>query len=206
MSVESIENEVRSLVEDETDLLNLVVKLHFSIDKALDKALFEALPMASVMELRRVSFLLKFDFLSALSVLSSDFRQLFDYCNSIRNTFAHNPYAKFNDKDIVKAKSLLISHSRPVVAKDFRGEKDSVEVLKTLFTVCFLQVVVSYEALCRTKVINFVAGEMALEASAGKKRKFQAELSVHQEFERRCVERLTALYPAVAPGGGSRRP
>jgi len=90
MNVESIEKDFRTLVEGETDLLNLVVKLHFSIDKVLDKTLFEALPMANLMELRRVSFLLKFDFLSALSVLSSDVRKFFDCCNSIRNTFAQS--------------------------------------------------------------------------------------------------------------------
>ncbi|MCF5071678.1 hypothetical protein GIW70_26295, partial [Pseudomonas syringae] len=148
MNVESIEKDFRTLIEGETDLLNLVVKLHFSIDKVLDKALFEALPMANAMELRRVSFLLKFDFLSALNVLNADVRKFFDYCNSIRNTFAHNPYATFQDKDVIKAKSLLLSHPRPVVPKAFKGEKGSVEVLKTLFSVCFLQVVVSYEVLC----------------------------------------------------------
>ena len=37
MNVESIEKDFRVLVEGETDLLNLVVKLHFSIDKVLDK-------------------------------------------------------------------------------------------------------------------------------------------------------------------------
>jgi hypothetical protein len=200
MEVEHIEKDFKALVESEADLLNLVVKFHFSIDKVLDKALFEALPMASAMELKRVSFLLKFDFLSALNVLDSDVRKFFDYCNSIRNTFAHNPYATFQDKDVVKAKSLLLSHQRPVVPKTFQGEKDSVEVLKTLFSVCFLQAVVAYEALCRQKVLNLIASEMTIEATTGRGRKFQVEMSVHAEFERRCVERLSLLYPAIEPG------
>lgn len=200
MNVESIEKDFRALVEGETDLLNLVVKLHFSIDKVLDKTLFEALPMANVMELKRVSFLLKFDFLSALSVLNSDVRKFFDYCNSIRNTFAHNPYATFSDKDVDKAKSLLLSHQRPVVPKSFRAEKDSVEVLKTLFTVCFLQLVVSYEDLCRKKVLDLITSEMTYEAAVGKERKFRGEKSVHEEFVYRCVERLRALYPAIDSG------
>lgn len=200
MNVESIEKDFRTLVEGETDLLNLVVKLHFSIDKVLDKTLFEALPMANVMELRRVSFLLKFDFLSALSVLSLDVRKFFDYCNSIRNTFAHNPYAIFSDKDVSKAKNLLLSHQCPVVPKSFRTEKNSVEVLKTLFTVCFLQVVVSYEDLCRKKVLNLITSEMTFEAAVGKERRFQGKKSVHEEFEHRCVERLGALYPAIESG------
>lgn len=200
MNVESIEKEFRALIEGETDLLNLVVKLHFSIDKVLDKALFEALPMANAMELKRVSFLLKFDFLSALSVLTTDVRKFFDYCNSIRNTFAHNPYATFQDKDVLKAKSLLLSHSRRLVPKNFKGEKDNVEVLKTIFSVCFLQVVVAYEALCRKKVLDIISSEMTHEAAVGQKRKFQGEMSVHEEFEHRCVERLRLLYPAIEPG------
>lgn len=200
MNVETIEKDFKALVEGETDLLNLVVKLHFAIDKILDKALFEALPMANAMELKRVSFLLKFDFLSALSVLSSDVRKIFDCCNSIRNTFAHNPYATFQDKDVDKAKSILLSHQRPLVPKSFGTEKDGVKVLKTLFTVCFLQVVVSYEKLCRQKVLNLITSEMTLEAATGKERKFLGEMSVHEEFEHRCVERLSVLYPAIEPG------
>ncbi|QJP96543.1 hypothetical protein [Pseudomonas fluorescens] len=200
MDVEHIEKDFKALVEGEADLLNLVVKFHFSIDKVLDRALYEALPMANAMELRRVSFLLKFDFLSALNVLSRDVRKFFDYCNSIRNTFAHNPYATFQDKDVVKAKGLLLSHPRPVVPKTFLGEKDSVEVLKTLFSVCFLQAVVAYEALCRQKVLNLITSEMTVEAATGKGRKFQGKMSVNAEFERRCVERLSVLYPAIEPG------
>jgi len=199
MKVESIEKEFIALIESETDLLNLVVKLHFSIDKVLDKALFEALPMASAIEVKRVSFLLKFDFLSALSVLSLDLRKFFEFCNSIRNTFAHNPYATFQDKYVVKAKSLLLSHSSQVVPKSFKEEKNSVEVLKTLFSVCFLQIVVSYERLCRGKVLNFITNEMAIEAASGKERTYQGAMSLHEEFERRCVERLSALYPAIEP-------
>jgi hypothetical protein len=199
MKVEFIEKEFMALVESETDLLNLVVKLHFSIDKVLDRALFEALPMASAIEVKRVSFLLKFDFLSALGILSLDLRKFFEFCNSIRNTFAHNPYANFQDKDVVKAKSLLLSHSSKVVPQTFKKEKDSVEVLKTLFSVCFLQVVVSYEGLCRNKVLNFITNEMAIEAAAGKGRRYQGAMSLHEEFECRCVERLSALYPAIEP-------
>lgn len=199
MNVESIEKDFKALVEGESDLLNLVVKLHYSIDKVLDKALFEALPQANAMELRRVSFLLKVDFLSALQVLSSDVRQLFDYCNHIRNTFAHNPYATFQDKDVVKAKSLLLSQPRPVVPKSFKAEKDSVDVLKTLFSVCFLQVVVSYEQVCMQKVLNLISSEMAREAATGQGRQFQEGMSVYEEFEHRCIERLNALYPAIEP-------
>lgn len=199
MNVESIEKDFRALVEGETDLLNLVVKLHYSIDKVLDKALFESLPLANAMELRRVSFLLKVDFLSALQVLNSDARKYFDFCNSIRNTFAHNPYATFQDKDVAKAKNLLLSHPRRLVPTSFKEEKDSVEVLKTLFSVCFLQVVVSYEQVCMQKVLNLISNEMTHEAATGQRRKFQGELSVHEEMEHRCIERLNALYPAIDP-------
>lgn len=199
MNVESIEKDFRALVESETDLLNLVVKLHHSIDKVLDKALSESLPQANAMELRRVSFLLKVDFLSALQVLSLEVRPYFDFCNSIRNTFAHNPYATFQAKDVVKAKSLLLSFSRPLVPKSFKEEKDNVEVLKTLFAVCFLQVVVSYEKVCKQKVLNLISSEMAHEAATGAGRKFKEGMSVYEEMEHRCIERLSVLYPAIEP-------
>ena len=201
MNVESIEKDFKVLVagESETELLSLVVKLHYSIDSVLDKTLFEALPLASAMELRRVSFLLKVDFLSALKVLHSDVRPLFECCNSIRNSFAHNPYETFKEKDVLKAKNLLTSNPRSIVPKSFNSEKDSVEVLKTLFSVCFLQVVVSYEQVCRQKILNLISNEMAHEAAIGKGRRFQGDMSVYEEMEFRCVERLNVLYPAVEP-------
>lgn len=198
MNVESIEKDFRGLVESETDLLNLVVKLHYSIDKVLDKALSESLPQANAMELRRVSFLVKVDFLSALHVLSLEVRPYFDFCNSTRNTFAHNPYATFQGQDEVKAKSLLLSYPRPLVPKSFKEEKGSVEILKTLFAVCFLQVVVSYEQVCKQKVLNLISSEMAHEATSSGGRKFKEGMSVYKETELRCIEQLSALYPALS--------
>lgn len=194
-----IDSDFFHLIENEHEYLQLVVKCHYSIDKMLDKALSESLPQASSIELKRISLLLKVDFLTAIGGLRPTTRNLFELGNTIRNTFAHDPYSELDEKYTNKAKALLCSHRPILVPESFKLEDDPKSVLKVLFSVCFLQASVAYEDSCRQKVSNLVANELVQEALGKKKRVPRGSISIDDDFKARCARMLSELYPGVNP-------
>jgi hypothetical protein len=195
---DEIESDFFSLIDVEDEYLPLVVKCHYAIDKMLDRALTETLPQASAIELKRISFLLKVDFLTALGGLRPHTRKLFELANTVRNKFAHDPYAEFAVGDAAKAKSLLCSHVPVLVPERFKEEEDFQDILKTLFSVCFLQASVAYGNTCRQKVSNIVAQQLVQETISPLKIRTRS-IPIHDDFENRCKLIMTELYPGVEP-------
>ncbi len=191
-----VEDEFFKLIDSEGEYLPLVVKCHYSIDKMLDKALSESLPQASSIELKRISLLLKVDFLTAIGGLRPHTRKMFEMANMVRNKFAHDPYAEFDDKAAEKAKTLLCSHEPALVPDSFFGENDPQNILKTIFSVCFLQASVAYENSCRQKVSNIVTNQLVKEALSPAKRSART-ISVEEDFKVRCEHMLSELYPGI---------
>jgi hypothetical protein len=95
------------MMQGASDNLSLVVRAHHSVEARIQEALEHELPRADAIELRRVAFLLKVDFLTALGVYHAKFRPLFEQVNTIRNRFAHNPYATWEPADGAKVKSSI---------------------------------------------------------------------------------------------------
>jgi hypothetical protein len=96
-----------AMMQNSSDSLSLVVRAHHSIEARIQEALEYVLPRADALELRRVAFLLKVDFLIALAVIHPKFRPLFEQVNTIRNRFAHDPYSAWEASDTDKVKSAI---------------------------------------------------------------------------------------------------
>lgn len=124
--------EFTQLMNEAPDPLSLVIKGHHSIEQQVQEALSEALPSANKLELRRVAFLLKVDLLIALRVFSNRTRPVFDFVNTIRNRFAHNPYADFDLNDAQRVKSLVLS-----LDPNYPCDGDPKYLLRVLLHVCF---------------------------------------------------------------------
>lgn len=185
------------LLNETPDLLSLVIKSHHSIDHLLNLVLLEALPKSDAIELERVSFLLKIDFATGLSLLRPDLRPVFNLINTIRNRFAHNPYSEFSVKDSLNAKNILLSSSTRVVPDEFKDKKEPREILETLFAVGFTNVVVAHEQLCIHKAESHIANQMAIETLSGARSSGDIALSVQERFEKRLKMYLEEHHPGI---------
>ena len=198
MDATSIEEHMLDAVSNEENTLILIIKCHYSIDKILEIALNEVLPQSDAIELKRVSLLLKVDFLTALGGLNPQTRKLFDIANSIRNKFAHDPFAQITDADTKKTQQALVSHIPPLVPKEFKEENSPSIILRTLFSVCFLQAAVAYENSCKKKIEYEISMEMAKEFTPANRVRTD-RISIMEEFKNRCESLRSVKYPKVPP-------
>jgi hypothetical protein len=120
------------MMQSASDSLSLVVRAHHSIEARIQETLEHELPRADALELRRIAFLLKVDFLIALAVFHPKFRPLFEQVNTIRNRFAHDPYATWEAADAAKVKSVI-----KVIDPSYPCEGYSGDSLKLLMHVVF---------------------------------------------------------------------
>lgn len=191
------ESHFRTVLEEESDLLSLVVKSHYSIDELLNVILVEVLPNADAVELKRISFLLKVDFVIGLGILRPDLRPIFNKINTLRNSFAHNPYWEFSDKDASNTENILSAPRPKVIPDDFEGRSNSQHVLKTLLGVGFINLTVAYERFCVGKAKARVVNEMATETVTVGGRRGRERYSVQEEFEERLRAYLSEHYPGI---------
>lgn len=198
MDAASIEEHMLDAVSNEENTLIVIIKCHYSIDKILEVALNEVLPQADAIELKRISLLLKVDFLTALGGLNPQTRKLFEIANSIRNKFAHDPFAQITESDTKKTHQALVNHSPPLVPKEFTKEESPPVILRTLFSVCFLQAAVAYENSCKKKIEYEVSTEMARELTTASRVK-KDRASIMNEFKIRCEALRSIKYPRVPP-------
>lgn len=127
------EKEFWKTLETGSDILSVVVRSHHLIENVLNESLSEALPLSDALEIGRISFLLKADFLVAFGILRKDIRPVFACMNTIRNRFAHNPNSEFSERDALDARNLLVSRDPPAVPPSFAQEQDSMEILRHVF-------------------------------------------------------------------------
>ena len=118
---------ILEMIEEASDDLSLVVRAHHSIETRIQEALEHELPRERAVELRRVAFLLKVDFLVAFGIFHPKFRPLFEQVNTIRNRFAHDPYATWEANDSAKADSSIKAIDPGYPCESYGG--DSLEVL-----------------------------------------------------------------------------
>jgi hypothetical protein len=178
-----------------SDTLSLVIKAHHSIEARLHEALEERLPRADRIELRRVGFLLKVDFLIALGVLSPQMRHIFELVNVIRNRFAHDPYASFTEDDATKVKSAVRS-----IDKKYPCSGDASEILLLLLHVVFDYSTRRFEEIVIERLRSQALQEMMTDRSWQEPHPSGIELppiteemlkEVHDEMEPEIVKRVT---------------
>jgi hypothetical protein len=181
------------------DTLSLVIKAHHSIEVKIQEAFSHVLPRSNKLEVERVGFLLKVDFLIGLGVLEPSVRHLYELVNTVRNRFAHNPYAEFTESDATKVKNAV--HS---VDKNYPCNGDAKAILILLFHVVF-----DYTTRCvEQRVIDALQSEAMNEMMKERPetpglppipdamlREVQAELDA--ELTKRVGEKLAARHPTI---------
>lgn len=194
---QQLESHFKALLEEGSDPLALVVKSHYSIDELLNLVLVEALPNADAVELKRISFLLKVDFVIGLGILRSDLRPVFNKINSIRNSFAHNPYWEFTENDANNTVNILSAPNPKVIPDEYKGKSGLRWVLEMLLGIGFINLKVAYERFCVGKAKAQVINEMVTEVVADGKRRGIDQYSAHEEFEQRLRSHLNQNYPGM---------
>lgn len=188
----------QALLDAEAEPLVLTIKAHHSIDSLLDEALHVRMPHAKELDLRRVSFLLKVDFLVGLGVMRKQLRPLFDKANSVRNRFAHDPHTEIDASDAGKLKQLLLSQRPKVVQPEFAHTDSPLEILRMLFAVCYINLLAAYEDMVRRDVENIVSMQLAHEAVTRGAQQASPKTSVHDEFARRYAAFMERRHPGIA--------
>ncbi|TDN58459.1 hypothetical protein [Scandinavium goeteborgense] len=100
--------EYMDMIEATDDELSVVIKGHYGLEDIIEKILTVSIPSSDALDFKRITFILKVDLLISLGVLDRTFKPMFNFINSIRNKFAHNPYSLFEEKDAVKIKTILM--------------------------------------------------------------------------------------------------
>jgi|GEM_PF-4335771 len=93
-----------------TDFAALSIKGHIAIDSALSDVILQTLPEPHVIEVERISFLLKVDLAIALRSMRQDSRPLFQKLNTIRNQFAHRANAQLDETMARELKNCISEH------------------------------------------------------------------------------------------------
>jgi len=181
------------------EFLSLVIKSHHSIDQLLNLTLEEALPRATSVELKRVSFLLKVDFTIGLGILRPEFRPIYNSINSVRNNFAHDPYAEISEDNARKTLSTLKGIRPKILPDEFCNPFEIRNVMETLFAIGFINLQVAYEALCVRKAESLIAGQMLTEALSENGRLNRAHVSAKEDFQIRIGSYLSQNYPGIKP-------
>lgn len=186
-----------AMLSQSQDFLSLVVKSHYSIDQLLNSTLEEALTNAKSVELKRVSFLLKVDFIIGLGILRPALRPVFNAINSIRNIFAHDPYAEVSHESAQKILTTLRSIKPKVLPDDFCEPFRIRNVLETLFAVGFVSLNVAHKNLCVRKAESVVVSQMAVETVTQTVPSSAANISVEEEYRTRLRLYLSDHYPTI---------
>lgn len=120
------------------DPLTLVLRGHQAVDSVLNCILQETLPEPHEVELSRLSFGLKVDLAIALQALRSDSRPLFMSVNRIRNHFAHDLAASFDEKHRLGLIQSLSKFHRHLLGVD-PSDLDSDGLLRRVIGILFVE-------------------------------------------------------------------
>lgn len=124
---------------DAVDVLNLVIRSHGELERALKVAISEALVDPHEIEMERMSFPLKVDLAVALGVIREDVRPLMIKLNRIRNTFAHDSRADFTDKEAAEVLGAFSPAHREGMRTHLDTAKSPREVLRIGFVLAFCE-------------------------------------------------------------------
>ena len=171
----------------------------------MNEALEERLPRADKIELHRVGFLLKVDFLISLGVLTPQMRHLFELVNTVRNRFAHDPYASFTEDDATKVKNAVRS-----IDKNYPCSGDAGAILVLLLHVVFDYSTRRFEQIVIERLRSQALEEMMTDRSWQEPDTSGIELppiteemlkEVREEMEpeivRRVAKKLSEQHPTI---------
>ena len=183
---------LEAALRSEQELLAAVVRSHYAIDSTLEEFLHLALPLAKQIELERVAFLLKADFLIALGFIPAQSRSLFEQINGIRNKFAHNPDYAPTKKEYAAAKAA-VSASFPGIAKTrLQGEEKFSSVLYWLTLGAWVLLTRARESVERNMAESYVVNEEmdAVLSSLPERQRSTEELVEYENRVQHAVQRI----------------
>jgi hypothetical protein len=190
-----VQDFLETVLATENAPLILVIKGHHALDIMLDELLRLKMHRADALEIQRISFLLKVDLLVGLGAILQPQREFFKRVNAVRNCFAHDPHAKLDAQAAKHIQSDLIAQK--LISADFAEIGDELEIYKTLFAVCVINLIVAMERLqvmsVECEVVNQIAGEVLRK----EKRLEEAGLDVHERFRRRVQSLLAQRHPEI---------
>jgi len=134
------------------DIVVLSIRGHIAIDSALSDVILQALPNPHLLEVERLSFLLKFDLAVALQSMNKNSRPLFQKLNSIRNQFAHQAAAELNDVMAQELKNCMTESHKKIVKHTFETAKKPRDILEIATAAAFYEAHYAHEYLINKKL------------------------------------------------------
>jgi hypothetical protein len=134
------------------DIVVLSIRGHIAIDSALSDVILQALPNPHLLEVERLSFLLKFDLAVALKSMNKNSRPLFQKLNAIRNQFAHQAAAELNDTAAQELKNCMTELHKKIVKHTFETAKKPRDILEIATAAAFYEANYAHESLVNRKL------------------------------------------------------
>lgn len=148
-----------SLLENEAEPLDLILKGHHGVENLLNASLIEAMPESDALEVSRIAFLLKADLLIALGLLPKKIRPIFNRLNSYRNKFAHDPHYRIDDTYSDET-SKLLSSLAPSATSEFLQENEKGVLLipeRRMIFCCWATCLHTLAAACKKNIAKDVS-------------------------------------------------
>lgn len=192
--------DLKEVFDGKSELLVVVVKGHYLIDVLLNKMLSRVLPKSNHLDLKRMAFILKFDFLASVGVVRGEVRQLVDVVNSVRNKFAHDPYFEICDAEALRIKSKLRNMDLQMLPDGFYSDASGGDVVVNVFSALYINLSFCFDGYLVRMVEAKVSNEMAREAVSGVR--VGGGVSVDQEFRSRVNALLESDMDYAGQGFG----
>lgn len=135
-----------------TDLAVLSIRGHIAIELALCDVILKALPEPHLLEVERLSFLLKVDLAIALRAMSKESRPLFKKLNSIRNKFAHEANASIDDDTVRELRACMSKLHREIVGEQVDMDVKPRLILEMSIAAAFFDACYANEYLVHRKL------------------------------------------------------
>ena len=145
------------------DPLRIVVQTHQYLETTLCALLSAKLSEPHAIELRRLGFPLKVDLAIALGTLHPDSRPAWLKINSVRNAFAHDASAKWDNHLAQDAFNTLSTRHRKSLDRAFKDYSNPLDVLRGIMAALYVQCTNMIEKLEDEQITDQVLHEMTEE-------------------------------------------
>jgi hypothetical protein len=185
----SSRKELLAIVNSE-DFLKLAINGHQCIETLLNEIISELLHDPHLIELSRLSFILKVDLSITLGQLSRSYRAALLKMNNIRNEFAHNKNAVLKKKKSQELFNSLPEDMRKYILKRNKNKPTEYDILQGATALMYVDLECTLENIRKIKLHNKIAKEMAEERMAeiwkGKEAELEEGVSrIQKEIEKR---------------------
>lgn len=169
-----------------------VIKSHSYIERILNAIINESLSEGFSGEIARASFPLKVELAIGLRLVHKEDGPVLKKLNNIRNRFAHDYGAVFDDNDADNLFNLTTKRHR-LDGRNLNEFSNAAEFLRHTIAVMAIFLKLHLERVKRGKIENEVLAELVAEALDPAKRRPGMPQDVEEEFSIRVSEREAQL-------------